>query len=162
MKKNVLVSLIVLSIVTTFHDATANDTNQAEASITLGTQFVREAPEGVKVKWYVREIYLTAPPPYEFWGMTLSGFKPTRLRSRLERSDLESTKDGVLMFIHEDPRPIPLRVVALGKGDPDSVLVASAYISGYTTYLKYSNPVRPMKITVAIPFFCRPEYGPTA
>lgn len=128
-----------------------------EASITLGEQFTKQLqPE---IKWYGREIYVTAPTPYSFWDLTLSGFIPNGLNRELEAQDLSGIFRGhILMFVNEDPRPIPIRLMHDGKTVDDGVIVASEYIDSYT---EFKDSSKPTKITVGIAFVCRPEYGKT-
>lgn len=122
------------------------------ASITLGKQY--EVHNQEYITWYVRDIYLIAPAPYDFAGFVLGGFIPSGKAER-EKGDLSISALQTTVFIN-DSKPAPFRRTIIPEV-PDEVSIASEYVNDWTHF----DTSIPIKITVAVRFVCMPEIGKT-
>lgn len=166
--KSLLVVMIIIAVMSFLMIEVVRERNRAvnkkataaavrpkvtEASIKFGEQYEVHDQEDITI--YVRDIYLTAPAPYEFAAFVLGGFVPSGKAER-EKFDIQTSAFEIMVFI-DDSKPVPFRRTLNHNINPGEVLVASEYIAAWTTF----KTEQPVKITVAVPFACLPEIGKT-
>ena len=125
-----------------------------EATITFGEQ--RTESQQQWLKWYSREMYITAPIPYVLYGFKLSGMSLANDPILLKKTKHE----GFLMTIE----------TSINNAEPvlvDNRLTTFSYLGNIesatdiVTLGPKNHPFtsNPTKITISILFTCYPRYG---